>query len=147
MESVRAMIIAIRKRTRDIYCRKGRVQVDSNPLHIHAGLKPVASALSGRHGREKKKRTQQKGPRRESRLFMTRGGARNGNPGLFEQRAKGNVCARYGSLISLFVLLLARFIGKTHFRHASDMYNERCEQGNKRKEREMLELNYYFFFF
>lgn len=44
------------KRAGDIYCRKGRVQVDPDPLHIHAGLKSVSSPTGIRRGTAKKKR-------------------------------------------------------------------------------------------
>lgn len=140
------------ERTKDIYCRKGWVQVDSNPLHIHAGLKSVASALSGgRRKKEQKENLTENLTERIPWLFMMRSGARNGNPGLFEQSKGKRVCARRGSLISLFVLLLTGFIGKTHF-HANDIQwgGMRAGQRNEReRERERIVLkimtqNYYF---
>lgn len=110
------MIIAPSERARDIYCRKGRVQVDSDPLHIHAGLKSVASPTgTGRETGRKKKRAE--GTMERIPIIHDAGWrAQSGNPGLFEQ-PRETYAAR--SLISLFVLAAREreFVGKIHFRH------------------------------
>lgn len=91
---------------------KRPVQVDSDPLHIHAGLKSVASPRD-RHGAgDGEKKREQKGPWRESRLFMTRV-ARAIRQSRSVWTAKGNAW----SLISLFVLVPREFLGKIHFRY------------------------------
>lgn len=56
----------------DIYCRKGRVQVDPNPLHIHAGLKSVASPTGIGRGMAKK---ESKRDHRENPDYSWRGAA------------------------------------------------------------------------
>lgn len=53
------------------------------------GIKVGRLAGADRHRAGDGKKREQKGPWRESRLFMTRGGTRNGNLGLFEQRGQG----------------------------------------------------------
>lgn len=78
-----AMIIAVQESRRYILPKRpgpGRSSTYS------CGIKVGRFADQHRAGDSKKR--EQKGPWRESRLFMTRGGARNGNPALFEQ---GNV--------------------------------------------------------
>lgn len=59
-------------------------QVDSDPLHIHAGLKVGRLGRRGRSGRrEKEGREEQKGSTRgENPDYTRRAGMRVGNPGL-----------------------------------------------------------------
>lgn len=70
------MIIAPSERARDIYCRKGRGPGRFGSSTYSCGIK--VGRLADRHGAgDGGKKREQKGPWRESRLFMTRGGARN----------------------------------------------------------------------
>lgn len=80
-----AMIIAVQESRRYILPKRpgpGR----SGSSTYSCGIKVGRFVDRHRAGDDKKR--EQEGPWRESRLFMMRGGARNGNPALFEQ---GNV--------------------------------------------------------
>lgn len=80
-----AMIIAVRESRRYILPKRpgpGRFGSSTYSCGIKVGR------LADRHRAGDGKKREQKGPRRESRLFMTRGGAGNGNPALFEQRKR-----------------------------------------------------------
>lgn len=92
-------IIAV-ERVGDIYCRKGQTQVESDPLHIHAGLKSVASPARGATDGEKKRA---EGTTKRIPIIHDAGcwRAATAIPGLFEQR-EGRKSARY-SLISRVV--------------------------------------------